>query len=129
MIADVNGSSTSFNLSLQIDTSLTSTYLSYLISGHKTTADGLLVFNLLNYNKSLLVPGIYTGMNQLNLYVAYHSLGKEYDNIGFQGFTVEITNVTNSSVSGNFHGVVKYPYNQTDSIVISNGHFNARIIY
>lgn len=123
MSALVNGAQTTFSIGLFADSVSTSSYLSYIIIGQKTAAGDELLFDLLNYNKTVLVPGTYTGTNQLNLYVSYHTAGKEYKNLALDGFTVEITNVSNNSISGKFHGVVKVPLNQTDSITISNGQF------
>ena len=128
MNAEIDGTLTSFTFGILADTLSTPQSLSYIISAKKTFSDGLLFFNLLNYNKTKLIPGTYTGTNQLYLYIAYQSSGKEYNNLAFQGFTVEITSVTNSSISGNFYGIVKVPLNQADSVKISNGHFSAPLI-
>jgi hypothetical protein len=128
MNAEIDGTQTSFPIGILADTISTPQSLSYSIFAKKMISDGVLAFYLLNYNKTKLIPGTYTGTNQLYLYISYQSSGKEYNNIGFQGFTVEITTVTNSSISGNFYGIVKVPLNPVDSVKISNGHFSAPFI-
>ena len=67
-----------------------------------------------------MVAGTYTGMNQLMLYVAYQT-GKEYTNVGFEGFTLQITSVTNTAIAGNFNPVVKVTLVRNGSVKFTVG--------
>ena len=128
MTAELDGTPVTFAVGALSGSVVTASSYTNHIVAKRTLTDGAIFFTMINNNRTPLVAGTYTGMNLLMLYVAYQTAGKEYTNVDFERFTLQIISVTPTAIAGNFNGVLKVPLDRNDSLKFTNGHFNVRVI-